>query len=49
MIQRYHKVGFILANLSNGIYQAVKWISHAGNIWLGPWVNFPHYMDGAFI
>ncbi len=20
-------------------------MSHVGNIWIGPWANFPHYMD----
>ena len=32
------KVGSIFAELPMGIY-------HVGNIWIGPWANFPHYMD----
>ncbi len=26
----------------------VQGVSHMGNIWIGPWANFPQYMDPTF-
>ncbi len=23
-------------------------VSHVGSIWIGPWTNFPQYMDRVF-
>ncbi len=28
--------------------ERAKVVSHVGNIWIGPWANFPHYMDPTF-
>ncbi len=38
------------AHCGNGSYQLVRVqvVSHMGNIWIGPWANFPQYMDPTF-
>ncbi len=34
-----------LSQISYPVVEITTVVSHVGNIWIGPWANFPHYMD----
>ena len=36
-------------SLWDTILRRVQVVSHIGNIWSGPWVNLPQYMDRTFM
>ncbi len=46
------QISYPVAHCGKGfIYQLrrVQVVSHMGNIWIGPWANFPYYMDPTFL
>ncbi len=47
-VSKYHAHWHIIR--IGSIYKLYRvWVvSHVGNVWIGPWANFPQYMDRTF-